>query len=507
MAKRFIYQLSELDSSCVAEAGGKEASLGELMRAQAPVPQGFVISSAAFEEFFSTGDLKQFVIDKIQAMNAGEIDLQQANRQILSRIEKREVPATIVDAVNEAVLQFGSARVSVRSSATCEDSATSAWAGQLETFLNVSPADIIENVRKCWSSMFSETALTYGATHGYGTGQVAVAVVVQIMVASEISGIGFSVHPVTQEPDIQLIEACLGLGEAIVSGRIVPDQYVVKRGSHKILESIIGNQKEGLFIGDGKFDTDWRNLAEAGKEQKISDEQVSEYAEILSRLQDHFGHPIDTEWAIQDGAFQVLQARPITTLADEYQQSLIDESQDWQFVVRRPFFLLAASVLPFWVDSKHTDNSLGTHLNENLLIQDDTGTVNLFYSKKSVDSFMSHIGNLFQHDRSHLIEILKYALDLYDQGQSRIDQGVDGFNSAQEIEDFFADIAQHTTVFPAWVLIYIESNQIEDREVQTLAEKIRTHTLYPAIERKIIEPLAVQTAKNLVSRSRNVPAK
>ncbi|MDF1745836.1 MAG: PEP/pyruvate-binding domain-containing protein, partial [Gimesia sp.] len=347
------------------------------------------------------------------------------------------------------------------------------------------------------SSMFSETALTYGATHGYGTGQVAVAVVVQEMVASEISGIGFSVHPVTQEPDIQLIEACLGLGEAIVSGRIVPDQYVVKRGSNQILESIIGNQKEGLFIGDGKSDTDWRNLEDAGTKQKISDAQVSEYAGILSLLQDHFGHPIDTEWAIQDGAFQVLQARPITTLAEEYDQILIDESQEWQFVVRRPFSLLPGSVLPFWLDSKHADKTLGTHLNETLLIQDETGTVNIFYSQKSVEAYMNHIGDLFQNDRSHLIEILKHALDLYDQGQTRIDQGVEGFGSLQEIEDFFADIAQHTTVFPAWVLIYIESNQIEDPEVQALAEQIRSHTLYPVIERNIIEPLAIQTAKAL----------
>ncbi|WP_298868026.1 PEP/pyruvate-binding domain-containing protein [uncultured Gimesia sp.] len=497
MARRLIYQLSELDSSFVAEAGGKGASLGELMRAKAPVPQGFVISSAAFEKFFSAGDLKQFVIDSIQSLSAGQIDLTQANQQILSRINDVEVPTEIVDAVSEAALQFGSKRVSVRSSATCEDSSTSAWAGQLETFLNVSPDDIIQNVRQCWSSMFSETALTYGATHGYGSGQVAVAVVVQEMVASEISGIGFSVHPVTQEPDIQLIEACLGLGEAIVSGRIVPDQYVVERGSNQILESIIGNQKEGLFIGDGKSDTDWRNLDDAGKEQKISDAQVSEYAGILSRLQDHFGHPIDTEWAIQDGAFQVLQARPITTLAEEYDQNLIDESQEWQFVVRRPFSLLPASVLPFWLDSKHADKTLGTHLNETLLIQDETGTVNIFYSQKSVEAYTKHIGDLFQNDHSHLIEILKHALDLYDQGQTRIDQGVEGFESLQEIEDFFADIAQHTTVFPAWVLIYIESNQLEDSEVQALAEQIRSHTLYPVIERKIIEPLAIQKAKAL----------
>ncbi len=497
MAVQLIYQLSELDSSCVAEAGGKGASLGELMRAKAPVPPGFVISCAAFEELLSAGGLKQIVIDSIQSMNAGQTGLAEASLEIQSRMREVEVPLGIVEAVNEAALQFGSHRVSVRSSAACEDSATSAWAGQLETFLNVSPEDIIENVRNCWCSMFSESALAYGATHGYGSGEIVVAVVVQEMVASDISGIGFSVHPVTQEPGIQLIEACLGLGEAIVSGRIVPDQYVVERGSNQILESIIGNQKEGLFIGDGNLKADWKLLEAAGTKQKISNQQISEYAEILSRLEDHFGHPVDTEWAIQDGAFQVLQARPITTLADEYTQSFIDESQEWQFVVRRPFSLLPGSILPYWLDAKHADKTLGTHLNELLLIQDDTGMANIFYAKKSVESYLEHIGHLIQDNRKHLIEILNHGLDLYEHVQEKIDQGAEGFDSLQDVEDFFAEVAQHTTVFPAWILIYIEKFEIDAPEVQALAEKIRTHTLYPEIERKLIEPLGIQIAKTL----------
>ncbi|MEQ9071872.1 MAG: PEP/pyruvate-binding domain-containing protein, partial [Gimesia chilikensis] len=161
-------------------------------------------------------------------------------------------------------------RVSVRSSATCEDSATSAWAGQLETWLDVSPDEITKRIRDCWLSLFSESALAYGATHGYASGEIAVAVVIQQMVASEISGIGFSVHPVTQEPDIQLIEACLGLGEAIVSGRIVPDQFIVERDSFQILESVIGEQKEALWLGDGNTKPVGQELDGRGSPPKIS---------------------------------------------------------------------------------------------------------------------------------------------------------------------------------------------------------------------------------------------
>lgn len=494
---QLIYRLSELDSSFVAEAGGKGASLGELIQAQAPVPPGFVVSSAAFQNYFFTRDLKQTVIEIIRQLNAEQLNLSQARQQIRACYDGVTIPDEIVVAIEKAADELKAKRVSVRSSATCEDSATSAWAGQLETYLDVTPNEIVERIRDCWFSLFSESALAYGATHGYESGDISVAVVVQQMVASDISGIGFSVHPVTQEPDIHLVEACLGLGEAIVSGRIVPDQFVIQRSSQEILESVIGDQKEALWMTEHGSKPVWQPLDGRGSQSKISPQQVTEFAAILGRLHDHYGHPIDTEWAIEDGQFQILQARPITTLADEYTQTLYDESQEWQFTVRRPFFQLASSILPYWMDANHADNSLGVHLNEALLIQDDSGMVNLFYPRRSSEAFLKYIGNLFQHDREQLIRILQYALSLYAQGAACIQQGLSGFQDLKELEDFFADVAQHTTVFPAWVLIYIEANGIDDPEVRALAEKIRSNSLYPVIERKILQPLATQTAEKL----------
>ncbi|QDT89459.1 PEP/pyruvate-binding domain-containing protein [Gimesia algae] len=494
---RLIYQLSELDSSLVAEAGGKGASLGELMRARAPVPPGFVVTSAAFRSFFSATVLQRPMLEIMQASKSNEIDYSQAHQRIRSCIEAVEVPVEICEAVQIAAEELAAPRVSVRSSATCEDSATSAWAGQLETYLDVTPGEIIEKIRSCWLSLFSESALAYGGCHGFSTGEISVAVVVQQMVQSDISGIGFSVHPVTQESEIQLIEACLGLGEAIVSGRITPDQFVVERGSCQILESITGDQKEALWIREGNSKPVWQKLDSRGRQPKITQQQVSEYSALLNQLHKHYGHPIDTEWAIQDGNFQVLQARPITTLAAEYDKTLIDDSQGWQFTVRRPFFLLAASILPYWLDAKHADNTLGGHLNEALLIQDETGMMNLFYPHTSSEAFLDRIGDLFQNDREQLIRILRYGLGIYAQAAPVIEQGLSGFENLAELEDLFADIAQHTTVFPAWVLIYIEAHQIEDPEVRALAEEIRSHSLYPVIERNILQPLALQTAEQL----------
>lgn len=497
MSKPLIYQLSEIDSSFVSEAGGKGASLGELMRAQAPVPPGFVVTSSAFQRYFSAENLKPSVVDIIRTLNAGRIDLSDAHQQIRACFEQAVVPAEIEAAVNEAVETLQVNRVSVRSSATCEDSATSAWAGQLETFLDVSPDAIMTKVRDCWLSLFSESALAYGATHGFAAGEISVAVVVQQMVDSEISGIGFSVHPVTQEPEIQLIEACLGLGEAIVSGRINPDQFVVERETSQILESQTGEQKEALWLGAGGTKPAWQPLDGRGTEPKITHEQVREYSRLLTRLHDHYGHPIDTEWAVEKGKFQVLQARPITTLADEYSETLYDESQAWHFVVRRPFFLLAASLLPCWVDDKHADLSLGGHLNETLLVQDETGMMNTFYSQAAADAFLDHIGDLLQNNREELLRILQYGLGIYSQGPPVIKQGLDGFENLDELENFFADVAQHTTVFPAWLLIYIEKHDVDDPELRSLAEQIRANSLYPVIELNLLEPLVTQLAEQL----------
>jgi len=251
MASRFTYKLTELTSSDVAIAGGKGASLGELIRAGASVPYGFVIASSAFQAFLDAADQLRRVQDIVKKLDSGEITAASATNQITSHLGGAAVPAPVVEAVTDALASLGDRRVSVRSSATCEDSGASAWAGQLDTYLDIAPENVLDRIRDCWLSIFSESALAYGAHHGYGAGEFAVAVVVQEMVASEISGIAFSVHPVTQEPNILLIEACLGLGEAIVSRKVIPDQYVVERDTQSIIERATGEQKTGLFMEPG----------------------------------------------------------------------------------------------------------------------------------------------------------------------------------------------------------------------------------------------------------------
>ena len=489
MALRLTIALSELGTADGAVAGGKGSSLGELIRAGAPVPPGFVVTSSAFDAFME-GEHQSLVDAVIRRLDADEISVEQATDEIAEHLASVPVPTEIIEAVEQAFLDLEVDRVSVRSSATCEDSGSTAWAGQLDTYLDVRPANIIARLRDCWLSMFSKSALAYGAAHGYGAAKFSVAVVIQKMVASEISGIGFSVHPVTQEPNIMLIEACFGLGEAIVSGRIMPDQYVVERDSKKIIDQLTGSQREGLFMQSGGSKAIWRELETEGAQRKLTDAQVIEYASLLTRIADHYGYPVDTEWALEDDKFQVLQARPITTLAEEYNQSIIQLSDDWQLLVRRPMSLLEVSIWAHWLDSEHASKMMGVVTNRAMSIQDDAGMALDFFPAPTLAAIMTHIEELYQNKRPQLIAMLQQGQTLYREARQRMKGGISAFKDIGSVLDFYAHAAQFTTVLPATVLNYLEQHELEDPEVRTLAEKLRSDTLYPHIERQVADPMA-----------------
>lgn len=495
MAATLIHRLEALDATCVAVAGGKGASLGELVRAGAPVPPGFAVAGEAFGRFLAAADPGGEVERAIAALDAGRLDGDAAAARIAARLAPARVPADIAAAVRTATTALGAATVSVRSSATCEDSGASAWAGQLATYLGVRPDEVVDRLRACWLSIFSPAALAYGAAHGYGGGRFAVAVVVQQMVASQVSGVGFSVHPVTQEPGLQLIEACVGLGEAIVSGQVAPDQYVVERDSGRIVERRVGAQRKALFL-DGER-TVWRALDARGGDAALSDAQVREYAALLGRIEAHYGHPVDTEWALADGRFQVLQARPITTLAEEYREALVDDSEEWQLVVRRPMSLVEVSIWAHWLDSPHAGATLGIHGDRALSIQDEAGLANEFLSARALAAGLQHAVDLDRRDRAGLLAHLRHGEALYADAERRLARGADAFRDLDEAVEFFIHVAQYTTAYPAWVLLAIDGAHIDDPEVRAAAERLRARSLYPVIERRIIDPLVANAARAL----------
>ena len=312
---KLIRDLKNIGKNDVGIAGGKGASLGEMTRAGIPVPPGFVILADAFERFLTETDLNQELNTILHSVNHQEIHtVDLASEKIRKLITEAKMPLDIKQEIITNFKRLDAEFVAVRSSATAEDSASAAWAGQLDTYLNTTENNLLENVQKCWASLFTPRAIFYRFEKGMHGKKVSVAVVIQKMIESEVSGIAFSVHPVTEDRNQLIIEACFGLGEAIVSGQVTPDSYVVEKTPRRIIDKNITIQPRGLFR-DAKGGNEWRMLTkEEGQKPTLSDDQIFELTELILKIESRYGFPVDVEWAYEKGTFHITQSRPITTL-------------------------------------------------------------------------------------------------------------------------------------------------------------------------------------------------
>ncbi|MFH1308259.1 MAG: PEP/pyruvate-binding domain-containing protein [archaeon] len=311
---QFTLNFSKISKNDANIAGGKGASLGEMTQAGIPVPEGFVILSDAFEKFIEEADLITEIDAAMDTVNTEEVHTsEEASETIKALILNAEMPKDIETEILVEFKKLGAEYVAVRSSATAEDSASAAWAGQLESYLNTTKSSLLENVKKCWASLFTPRAIFYRFEQKLHNQKISVAVVVQKMVASEESGIAFSVHPVTQDRNQLIIEAGLGLGEAIVSGQITPDSYVIDKQDWHIIDKNISEQSRGLFRVKGGGN-EWRELGEEGNKQILTDKEIIELSKLIAKIENHYGFPVDVEWAMEKGKLYITQSRPITTL-------------------------------------------------------------------------------------------------------------------------------------------------------------------------------------------------
>jgi len=313
----FVKTFKQISKNDVREAGGKGASLGEMTRAGIPVPPGFVVLSNAFNHFLEETNLGAEIEAAMHSVDGKDINsVEGASVKIRSLVEKTVFPKDIAAEVLTAFKQLKAPLVAVRSSATAEDSKTSSWAGELESYLNVDGKNLLERVKNCWASLFTPRAIFYRFEKNLHKQSVSVAVVVQKMVQSEVSGIAFTVNPVTKDHDQMVIEAGWGLGEAIVGGKITPDTFIVhkhKNGKFDILDKNVSEQE--IMVTRGPKGVVETRVPEAKRaKQKLSDELVLKLAELCTRIEKHYGYPQDVEWAFEKGKFYVTQARPITTL-------------------------------------------------------------------------------------------------------------------------------------------------------------------------------------------------
>lgn len=311
----FIKFFSQITKKSVAEAGGKGASLGEMTSAGIPVPPGFVILAEAFYRFLAETDLTQEVQAILNKINYKDINaVDGASVKIRGLILKAPMPKDLQQDIVSDFKKLKTKFVAVRSSATAEDSSSASWAGELETYLNTTEKTLLLNVKKCWSSLFTPRAIFYRHEKKLLKTKVGVAVVVQVMVDSEISGIAFTVHPVTQDRNQMIIEAGYGLGEAIVSGSITPDSYVINKRDYSFLDINIANQERQIKRGTNGG-TKWISVVKSTREtQKLNNRQIVELAKICLGIEKHYKFPCDIEWAQKQGKFYITQSRPITTL-------------------------------------------------------------------------------------------------------------------------------------------------------------------------------------------------
>ena len=326
--QKLVLWFEELRKEDVPLVGGKCANLGEMINAGIPVPPGFAISAYAYKRFIEETGIAQKIYDILDETITDPKDPKQyeeASKKIRALIESTPIPEylqkEIVEAYRKLSEKTGSKEVfvAVRSSATAEDLPGASFAGQQETFLNVKgEKQLLESVRKCWSSLFTPRAIFYRTQKGFRHEKVLISVAVQKMVNSRSSGVMFTLHPVTGDRSKIVIESVWGLGEAIVSGAVTPDHFEVDKNSMKIVAKNIV-KKTVEYVRDPK--TGKTIHAEVPPERQeapsLTDEEVIELAKIAKRIEQHYGVPQDIEFAVdRDLPFPqnlfIVQSRPET---------------------------------------------------------------------------------------------------------------------------------------------------------------------------------------------------
>ncbi len=323
-----ILQFEELGREDVSLVGGKCANLGEMINAGIPVPPGFAITAYAYKRFIEETGIAQKIYDILDETITdprNPAQYEEASKKIRKLIESTPIPKDIRDAIVEAYHELSKkvgmkdVYVAVRSSATAEDLPGASFAGQQDTYLNVKgEEEVLESVRKCWSSLFTPRAIFYRTEKGFRHEKVLISVAVQKMVNSRSAGVMFTIHPVTGDRNVIVVESVWGLGEGIVSGAITPDHFEVDKNTLRIsVKNVV--KKEVEYVRDPKTGKTIHAKVPPERQEapSLTDEEVVELARIAKRIEQHYGTPQDIEFAVdRDLRFPqnvfIVQSRPET---------------------------------------------------------------------------------------------------------------------------------------------------------------------------------------------------
>ncbi|WP_420985992.1 phosphoenolpyruvate synthase [Bacillus toyonensis] len=312
----FVLDFQEIEKTQLFLVGGKGLNLGELSNIQGiQVPEGFCVTTVGYEKAIEQIEVFHTLLNQLAILKIEDRDqISEISKKIREAIMAVEIPVDVVESVAHYLSRFGNEHAyAVRSSATAEDLPYASFAGQQDTYLNIIGKEaVLQHVRKCWASLFTDRAVIYRMQNGFDHNQVSIGVVVQKMVFPVASGILFTADPITSNRKVLSIDASFGLGEALVSGLVSADNYKVKED--EIVEKVIATKKLAIY-GRKEGGTETKKIApNQQKVQTLIEQQILQLARIGRQIEAYFGCPQDIEWCLVDDTFYIVQSRPITTL-------------------------------------------------------------------------------------------------------------------------------------------------------------------------------------------------
>lgn len=323
---RYVLPFEECDLSMVNRVGGKCASLGELLKAQIPVPPGFAVTTETYERFLDDNRLTEKVLDRVKDLDGTRVEeIDRASEDIRAWMQAGTIREEFEDVIAEYYRQLSkrarcpACPVAVRSSATAEDLPDASFAGQQDTFLWVRGVDdLLRCVKKCWSSLFAPRAISYRMKMGFDHSKVLISVAIQKMVKSFTAGVMFTLNPSTGDRATVVIDSNWGYGESVVSGEVTPDQFQVNKITMEVIKKTVSD-KAVYYTTDPETDEVIKIKVDEERRtsQSLLDAEILQLTKLAKEIEKHYGKPMDIEWATEKslpykGEVFILQSRPET---------------------------------------------------------------------------------------------------------------------------------------------------------------------------------------------------
>ena len=307
------------DGELAMAAGGKGASLCRMSRAGLPVPEGFIVRSEMFNAFMEANGLWDYVFEKLGTIDfSNDASLLAVSAEIRQKIIDCPVPQEMAEDIvgHYSKIGSGSEPVAVRSSGTAEDLDDASFAGQQETFLFViGNDDVVKFIKECWASLYNDRAIFYRREKKFDERSISIAVVVQRMVSAQKAGVMFTSNPITNDYHTVVLEAAWGLGEAIVSGIVTPDNLWIDKRTGEVTTEYISEKETMVVRLSERGGTKEVPVPEELREAPVlTDGERNQLVDLARKIEDFYQKPEDIEWAIVDGQVYLLQSRPITTM-------------------------------------------------------------------------------------------------------------------------------------------------------------------------------------------------